>query len=369
MTDWDALREDVPGTRGKVYLNSCSMGLPHVETQQAMVDYVSQWSGLGAASWHDQWIDAITAWRGEVAALVGATPRQIAWTPSVSAGLASLGGALYRDSARQGLVLARLEFPAAQAAMGLRPGVHIDWVEGTGPGIAARAYAQRIGPDTRAVVASRVLFSTGALQDTKGIMAAARQAGAFGIIDDYQATGQVELDVAREGCDAAVGGSLKWMCGGVASCWMFVRDPEALMPTHAGWWANQRMFDFDGFEPWPDARRFEGGEANVPGILTSTAAMRVARRIGVANIRRRITELRQDLIEKLEQAGIPTLMPPDAARTGIVMVPHEDLAATVHRLQERGIIVDERGGALRVSPHWYNLPNDNDALVQALAQR
>jgi len=223
------------------------------------------------------------------------------------------------------------------------------------------------------VLASRVFYTTGAIQDVKGIAAAARKAGAFSFVDDYQGTGQVDLDVHAQGMDALASGALKWLCGGQACAFLYVRRPliAKLEPTISGWWANAGMFDFklDRFRLWDDARRFELGTVNVGSVYLARAAMQVHLRLGVPAIQRRIRALTADLVERLEDAGHALRIHPDPrSRSGIVMVQRPDAKADVRRLAKKGIIVDSRPGCVRVSPHFYNTEEENAAVVAALAR-
>ena len=46
---------------------------------------------------------------------------------------------------------------------------------------------------------------------------------------------------------AAVGGALKWLCGGPGACWLWVNPDVAarLEPSHTGWMAHPDPFAFD----------------------------------------------------------------------------------------------------------------------------
>ena len=48
------------------------------------------------------------------------------------------------------------------------------------------------------------------------------------------------------------------------------------------------------------------------------------------------------------------------------MLPSEDPARDVRRLADARIIVDARPGHVRVSPYFYNVPDDYLALVELL---
>jgi kynureninase len=51
--------------------------------------------------------------------------------------------------------------------------------------------------------------------------------GALCLIDGYQTCGCVPIDVEAMGCDAFVGGCLKWLIGGPGNAFLYVR-PELI---------------------------------------------------------------------------------------------------------------------------------------------
>jgi hypothetical protein len=53
-------------------------------------------------------------------------------------------------------------------------------------------------------------------------------------------------------------------------------------------------------------------------------------------------------------------------RTAIVMLPSANPAAQVRRLAEAGIVTDSRPGHVRVSPYFYNVPDDHRAAIERL---
>ena len=384
--DWDALRDDYPTLARRTYLNSCSLGALSVQAREAHARFLEQWTDMGASAWYEVWMGEIAAWRRDVARLIGASEKEIAWMPSVGQALCTVASALDRPgrqgtsarAKRRGALLAELEFPSSFAALRARPDTPMRLL-GSPDGVQVpldayeSALEGRAGRSTQLVVASRVFYTTGAIQDVKGIAKAASKAGAFSFVDDYQGTGQVPLDVHATGVDALASGALKWLCGGQACAFLYVRGGliKTLEPTVSGWWANAAMFDFrlEKFRLWDDARRFEVGTVSMGSIYLARAAMQVHLRIGVAAIQRRIATLTADLVERLEDAGESMRIHPDAKkRSGIVMVKRKDPKADVARLARKGIIVDSRPGCVRISPHFYNTTAENEAIVGGLAQ-
>lgn len=368
--DWEARRKDFPLLGRTTYLNSCSLGPVGQHSLDAHAQFVDDWSTRGAASWYDHWMDHIDQWRKGVAKLLGCKPKEIAWGPSVAQLVGGLASAIARNSDRPDVVCYEQEFPSVVAGWGTRPGVHMKHVQGS-PTVATQSYTDAIDEDTRAVVMSRIHYNSGGIQDVAPVAKHARQEGAFSLVEDYHGTGQLPADVKAWGADAVVGGSLKWLCGGMAACFMYVREPiiKDLEPQHSGWWANEGMFDFDNttFNFWKDARRFEGGEVNMHGIAMAHASHEYFLKLGVENIRDRNVALVTDLLERLEDAGMDARVDDGAkGHSALVMVNRKSPKKDVKKLEKAGIIVDDRPGAVRVSPHFYNTEEENAAFVDAL---
>ena len=87
------------------------------------------------------------------------------------------------------------------------------------------AVAAAIDERTLLVPISHVLFKTGEIQDVEAIVVAGREHGALVVLDAYQSAGVLPLDVTALDVDFAVGGSVKWLCGGPGAAWLYVR-PE-----------------------------------------------------------------------------------------------------------------------------------------------
>src|SRR5205807_1207080 len=71
-----------------------------------------------------------------------------------------------------------------------------------------------IDETTLLVPISLVLFRSSWIVDARAIIERAHRVGAHVILDVFQATGAIPVDVRALGADFAVGGVLKWLCGG-----------------------------------------------------------------------------------------------------------------------------------------------------------
>jgi kynureninase len=130
--------------------------------------------------------------------------------------------------------------------------------------------------DRTAVVAfSHVLFRTSYITDAAAIAARARQAGAAVILDTYQSAGIIPVDVAALGVDFAVGGCLKWLCGGPGNAFLYTR-PDRLKtasPSFTGWLSHAAPFAFDieDADVRDDAMHMMNGTPSIPRTTPRSA--------------------------------------------------------------------------------------------------
>jgi kynureninase len=179
------------------------------------------------------------------------------------------------------------------------------------------------------------------------------------VLDCYQSAGTVPFDVTELGVDFAVGGSVKWLCGGPGNGWLYVRPDliRELSPTLTGWQAHAAPFAFEPELRYADdVSRFLTGTPNVPALYAATAGYDVIEEIGVERIRARSLEQTGLLIHLAEEAGFGIRSPREPARRGGTVTVHVPEFEAVHReLGEREIICDFRPGAgIRLGPHFYN---------------
>lgn len=369
--DWPAWRDEFPTFRRKTYLNTCSLAPLSNRVRAAQERFLDEWEDLGAAAWYEMWMDALDALRRKVARVLHAAPEEIAVAPSVSVALSAVASSLDYGS-RPRVVLSEMDFPTLAYQWAVKPGVDQVWVSSEDrvsvPPERFEAAADRL---TSVLATSHVYYTSGAIQDIARIGRAARRVGALSVIDAYQATGQVPTDVHEAGIDVLVTGGLKWLLGGTGIAFLYVRRGliPSLRPTIAGWFGNARMFSFDpkAFAFHDSARRFELGTTANAAVYAASAGLDIVLEIGVERIRDRTTELVTDLVDRLEEARFDVRTPREPGqRAGIVMVAAKEPAKVVEFLGKRGTIVDYRHDRVRISPYFYNTPEDNAFVVEAL---
>ena len=139
--------------------------------------------------------------------------------------------------------------------------------------------------------------------------------GALLLLDAFQATGVVPVEVEKWGVDACVGGCLKWLCGGPGNVYLYV-DPELaarLKPRLTGWMAHPAPFAFD---PPPmrqraGAWRFLNGTPQIACLYAAEPGLRIHNEIGVPAIREKSKRMTHLLFECARERGWRVHAPTD----------------------------------------------------------
>jgi kynureninase len=236
-----------------------------------------------------------------------------------------------------------------------------------------QAIVDAIDERTLLVPISHVLFKTAEIQDVAPIVRRAHEVGAHVILDCYQSAGIVPVDVTALGVDFAVGGSVKWLCGGPGNGWLYVRPDlaERLTPSYTGWQAHETPFAFEPEMRYADgAARFLTGTPNVPAHFAGTAGYDLIEEIGVERIRANSLRQTQLLIDLADAAGFGVRCPRDAERRGgTVTVEVPDFPAVHRELTARQILCDFRPDAgIRLGPHYYTSDDELRRVIDEIGE-
>lgn len=352
-------RERFPILAETTYLINHSLGAMPLEAERRLSEYARAWATRGARAWAEGWWEMPVTVGDQIGRIIGAAPGSTVMHQNVTIAEAVVLSCFSFDGARRRLVYEAGNFPSVryllQAAR--RRGAEVDVVRDD------RALVEALDERTLLVPTSHVLFKTGEIQDVQSIVARAHEVGAHVVLDAYQSVGTVPVDVTALGVDFAVGGSVKWLCGGPGAGWLYVRPDLAdrLEPTLVGWQAHARPFAFEPeLEYARGAARFLTGTPNVPALYAATAGYDVIEEIGVGRIRENSIRQTELLIGLLENAGLDLTGPRDADRRGGTVTALTPAVEAVHAaLETRGILCDFRPDVgLRLGPHFFTTDDE-----------
>ncbi len=358
MTDWKAWRAEFPLLDRYIYLNACSLGPLPRSGRAALDKYANDWDTQGTPVWFADWLPLLERLRGRIGELLKAPAGSTAIAPSVSVALTTLASALPLPPGRKKVLVGELDFPTVGHQWLSRPEFEVEFVPSRdGMTIPPQAFAERIDERTALVATTHLFYTTGYLQDVRAIADAAHAKGALCLIDGYQTCGCVPLDVEAMGCDAFVGGCLKWVSGGPGTAFLYVR-PDLIPQTHpqgTGWFATRQPFSFTlkELDFADNAQRLETGTWAVACHYAGLAGLELVLEVGVASIQERLRDLTDRILERCDEAGVKTFTPRERLqRCGIVTLECDHPDEVEARLHADGVIVDSRPGRVRLSPHW-----------------
>jgi kynureninase len=267
-----------------------------------------------------------------------------------------------------------LEFPSIQYFYHeqRRHGARVELVPSLDPvRIDLEKFLAAIDENTLLVPISLVLFRSSCIVDARAIIERAHRAGAHVILDVFQATGAVPVDVRALGVDFAVGGVLKWLCGGPGVAYLYVREDlrAKLRPALTGWIAHRRPFAFEpgAIDPRDDSFRYLNGTPHIPALYACQPGLDILNQVGIAAIRAKSVRMTTRLLDGANSRGWRVNTPENPAeRGGTVSIECPHAYEVCRELLARDILVDYRPKAgVRLSPHFYNR---EDECEFALAQ-
>jgi len=366
--DLSAYRERFPILEHTTYLINHSLGAMPAAAEQRVLEFTRTWRERGIRAWAEGWWEMPITVGDQVGRIIGAPPGSTVMHQNVAVAEAIVVSSFRPvDPRRNRVVYEEGNFPSVRYIYEAQPELEVVVVPDD------RAIVEAIDERTLLVPITHVLFKTAEIQDVEAIVSRAHEVGAHVVLDAYQSVGIVPLDVTALNVDFAVGGSVKWLCGGPGNGWLYVRPDlaEVLEPTYIGWQAHARPF---GFEPELEyaegSARFLTGTPNVPALYAATAGYDLIEEIGVELIRQHSVRQTELLIDLLDRAGFDVGSPRDPSRRGgTVTVRTPEFEAVHTELAERQILCDFRPDAgLRLGPHYYNTDDELRHTVGQIAE-
>jgi kynureninase len=370
-------RREFPSLERNLHFISHSLGAMPRGAIDELERYAKTWNERGIRAWEEIWFALPTRVGNGIGKILNAEPDTIAMYENVTSAQAVALSAIDFTPPRNRLVCTAEDFPSMLYLYeGLaRRGVEVVRVPAReGRRIDEADVVAAIDERAAVVAVSHVLFRTSQVIDLAPITRRAREVGALTLIDAYQAVGTVPVDVREPEVDMLTGGSIKWLCGGPGTGYLYVspRVASRLEPALTGWFAHQRPFDFDsGPMRWDDGpRRFWSGTPGIPSHLAARPGIETIARIGVDAIRAKSLRLTARMIAWADEHGWRLGSPrDDARRGGTVCLDVPEAERVCQALLAADILLDYRPGVgLRLAPHFYTREDEVDQVVKRIRE-
>src|SRR6059058_1921317 len=260
-------RERFPILSRTKYLVSHSLGAMPEATREALGEYADLWATRGVRAWGDKWWLMSIEVGDIIAPLIGAPRGSVVMLPNVTTAEAVVLSSFEYKPPRNRVVIVDGEFPSVRYIydrLAQRLGAEVITIphDPTGLGFDLDRLLSTIDERTQLVPLAHIVFQSAGIAPVK----------------------LQEWDVP-----VAVGGVLKWLCGGPGGSFLYV-DPALrpkLEPDFTGWMAHANPF---GFEPPPmrfrdDALRFALGTPPIPALYAAREGPKIIAEADVAAIR------------------------------------------------------------------------------------
>jgi len=370
-------RAEFPIVDTCTYLVSHSLGAMPRKTAEYLGEFAEMWSTRGVRAWQEGWWEVGRETGNLLGPILGVAPNTISMHQNVTVAQGIIASCFTYGGPRRKIVMTELEFPSNHYLFeGFRRyGAEIVYVPSADPiRFDVQRFLDAIDERTVLVPLSLVLFKSAFITDARAVIEKAHRVGAHVILDVYQGAGTVPMDLGAWEADFAVGGSVKWLCGGPGAGYLYVRPDLAstLEPALVGWAAHDSPFEFaTGPVRYAAApERFQGGTPNVPSLYSARAGYEIVASIGVPAIRERSLLLTRRIIDAALADGYRLRTPvSDHERGGSVIIDVPNGMAVADELIRRGVIVDYRPGAgIRIAPHFYNTEAEIDHATSTLRE-
>lgn len=356
---FDEARALFPVLERFAYLNAGTLGPLARPTLVAMEERLrfEQELGRGGHRWFKTVLELRARVRERLAALLGASPAQMALTGSTTDGC--------------NIVLSGLELGVDDEVVttdsehpGLLLPLHVSGARVRVAEVSARPTADALAtilscitPRTRLLALSHILWTTGQLMPVQELK---RESGLPVLVDGAQSVGAIPVDVGE--LDYYTVSCQKWLCGPEPLGALYVRDPEQLPVRIPSSFAQKSLKPDGTFLPADGAARFDSGWLAAPSLAGLEAALASAPEWRFERAAEMAELCRGALRERFE------LVAGGGESTLVSFVPAGDAAAEAARLYDLGVIVRDLPGTgrLRASCGWWTSGDDIDRLVAAL---
>lgn len=374
---WADFRRQMPVSERWAYFDHAAVAPLSGPAAKAMQEWIGDLTENGDVGW-SQWEAHVEEVRRKGATLLGADPAEIALIRNTTEGI-SLVAEGFPWQAGDNVVTLADEFPS-----NVYP-----WLNLVSRGVETRRVPVDLGRvdlarlaeacdrRTRLIAVSWVGYASGGRNDVNELVELARAKGAYLFLDAIQGLGVFPIDVRTTPVDFLAADGHKWLLGPEGAGLLFVRREhlDLLRPLGVGWNSVVQAHNFTHIETrWkPSAARYEGGTANMAGIMGLGASLDLLARFGAGpdstTLADQVLDLTDLACDRLKSIGANIASDRDPRHaSGIVSfeMPGQSPAHIRQKCQRRGVALGARAGRVRISPHAYNDADDVDKLIDAL---
>ena len=235
-----------------------------------------------------------------------------------------------------------------------------------------RDLEERVTLRTRIVALSHVQFASGHVADLKPLAEFCRACGIDLVLDVAQSLGCLPMYPDELGVAATVSSGWKWLMGPIGTGLLYTsaRFRAKLDLVMVGAESMQQGTDYldHGWKPFASAKCFEYSTSPIALAAALECCVReLPLRHGLEAIAAEIVRLQDVFLAALDRSRFRPLFEPAAARSSILsLVTRGDANGYRRALLKNGVICTERGGYLRIAPHFCSTDDEVERAARLL---
>lgn len=378
------LREQMPVSHRIAYFDHAAVSPLPEPTRQAIRWWLDSATETGDLHWLE-WAKHVETCRNLAAELVQCKTEEIALVPNTTFGINIVANG-FPWKPGDNCVVPDNEFPSNLLPWTVLDsrGVEVRKVQSIpesigNAGITIERILEQVDSKTKIVAVSWIHYGNGYRIDLERLSHEVHRRGALLLVDAIQGLGAFPLSVQNSSIDFLAADGHKWMLGPEGAGILYIRKDlvERLQPFMLGWGSVKQahLFDPQKLDLKESASRFEGGAANMCGLIGLSASLKLLLDFGAhdphSGFADSILEHCNILVEEIQSiGGVPYRSSGRDSQSGIVSfdLPKVDLMETRKKLLEKNIVVSVRQNRMRTALHGYNNRQDISNLIDALRE-
>lgn len=365
-------RNEFPITDNYIYLDHAGVSPISARVKSVIEEFLINATGESGFD-YSSWGTRIEEIRSSCANLLGSDTNEIAFVKNTSHGISIVASGLAWERGDNVLVFEKEFSSNIYPWLNLEElGVEVRFIPLQDERILFEDIEGLIDSKTRLITMSSVQSVNGFMIDLKKLGQICKDKGIMFFVDAIQSLGAVPIDAKEINADFLCADGHKWLLApeGIAIFYCRSELASSIRPSLVGWKSveNDHNFESFDFKLKNNALRFEEGSFNTLGIYGLGAAVDFLLEVGIDKIAKRIHELGDLIISEVHERGF-TLKTPNnhLERGGIISFAGKfDPKEIAEKLFEQNIVVNYRGGGLRVAPHFYNTEDEILRFFKAL---
>ena len=315
-----SFRKEFPIVENCLYLDHAGVAPVPSRVKYKVGTLFEELTGWGILRYQD-WQEEIELIRMSAAALIGASPGELAFIKNTSQGISIVAEGLNWEPG-ENVITFENDFPSnLYPWMNLRrKGVEIKQLRLRSGRIHLEDIESLIDSRTRVITMSSVQSLNGFMIDLQALGKLCTDKGVLLFVDAIQSLGAVPMDVKKYGIDFLAADGHKWMLAPEGTGIFYCREglAEKLNPNLIGWKSvsHEHAFEKISLDLKKNAGRFEEGSLNTIGIYALGASLSLLEEAGIQNIHARVLDLGDIIIRQARERSLCIETPEEREERG-----------------------------------------------------